>query len=430
MEEEKQDIQGQSKAEGQATEEINEELLPEFKNWKRRTALYLTGQTISLFGSSLVQFAIIWYITLSTQSGSMMTLSAICGFGPQVIISLFSGVWADRYNRKILIMAADAMVASATLVLAMLFLNGMNDFWMIFIVLGVRSLGSGIQTPAVNALLPQLVPKSKLIRVGGVNGSLQSVMFLLSPAAAGAILSFAAVESTFLIDVTTAAVAIVIMFFLKVKPHEKALLKLKGGYLDDLKAGIKYVWSNGFFRAFFLYFALYMFFVVPAAQLSPLMVARTFGDEYWRLSLTEVMWSAGSAVGGVLITVWGGFKNRMRTVALAYTLFGVLTILLGVVPGFVGFQIVMTLAGLTLPLMTTPSMALLQEQVDPNMQGRVFSLVQIVMTAMMPLGMAIFGPLADAVRIELLMVVTGIILALLGVGVFKNKHFRHGLITE
>ncbi len=403
---------------------------PEPKGWKRRTAMYLTGQTVSLFGSSLVQFAIIWHITLTTQSGVMMTLASVCGFAPQVIISLFSGVWADRLNRKALIMGADAMVAAATLVLALFFLSGHYELWMVFLVLGVRGIGSGIQMPAVNAFLPQIVPKSKIIRIGGINGSLQSVMFLLSPAVGGAILSVASIEFTFFIDVTTALLAVVIMFTIKIPPHEKALQKLKGGYLDDLKAGIKYVFSSGFFRSFLLFYALFMFSLAPVAQLAPLMVSRVFGAEYWRLSLTEVMWSAGSVVGGIAISVWGGFKNRTRTIALASIIFGVTTALLGIVPGFVTYMVIMVISGTTMPMLSTPSMAIIQEQVDVNMQGRVFSLMQIIMTAMVPLGMVLFGPLADIVPIQYIFILTGVCITLMGVSIYFNKHFKTGLITD
>ncbi len=402
----------------------------DFSRWKQKTALFLSGQTVSLFGSSLVQFAIIWYITLSTQSGAMMTIASVCGFAPQVAISLFSGVWADRYNRKLLIIGADAMVASATFVLALFFLSGHDDLWMVFLVSAIRSVGSGIQTPAVNAVLPQIVPPDKLIRIGGINGSLQSVMFILSPAAAGMLLSIASLESTFFIDVSTAAVAIVIMVCLKIPLHEKAKLKQKGGYFDDLAAGIKYVAGSGFFRSYFLFYALFFFLIVPAAQLTPLMVSRTFGDEYWRLSTMEITFSAGGVLGGIVISAWGGFKNRMHTIALCCILFGTLTMLVGIVPGFVAFLILMFLTGSTVPLFTTPSMVLLQEQVDPNMQGRVFSLTQIVMTAMVPIGMVFFGPIADTIRIETLMVITGICGAVVGVLVFFNKHFKRGLITE
>ncbi len=411
---------------------INELIQPsgDFSRWKQKTFLFLSGQTVSLFGSSLVQFAIIWYITLSTQSGSMMTIASVCGFAPQVAISLFSGVWADRYNRKLLIMGADAMVASATFILALFFLSGHNDLWMVFLVSGIRSVGAGIQTPAVNAALPQIVPADKLTRVGGINGSLQSVMFILSPAAAGALLSVSTLESTFFIDVITAISAITIMIFIKIPLHEKAKLKQKGGYFDDLKEGLKYVAKSPFFRSYFLFYALFFILIVPAAQLTPLMVSRTFGDEYWRLSAMEIAFSAGGVLGGVLISIWGGFKNRMHTIALCCVLFGILTALVGIMPGFIAFLVLMLLTGGTVPLFTTPSMVLLQEQVDPNMQGRIFSLTQIIMTSMMPLGMIFFGPLADQIRIETLMLITGICGALVGVSIFFNKHFKHGLITE
>ncbi len=412
-------------------QKINKELSSHaFAHWKSKTALFLSGQTISLFGSSLVQFAIIWYITLTTDSGEMMTIASVCGFAPQVVISLFSGVWADRFNRKLLIIGADALVATATFVLALFFLSGHNDLWMVFLVSGIRSLGAGIQSPAVNAFLPMLVPQEKLTRVGGINGSLQSLMFVLSPAAAGALLSFTELQNTFFIDVSTAAAAITIMILLKVPLHEKAKLKQKGGYFDDLKTGLKYVAGSGFFRSYFIFYAVFFFLIVPAAQLTPLMAARSFGDEYWRLSVMESTFAAGGVLGGIAISVWGGFKNRMHTIGLCCILFGTLTMLVGIVPGFVAFLVLMFLTGSTIPLFSTPSMVLLQEQVDPNMQGRVFSLTQIIMTAMMPIGMSFFGPLADHVRIETLMVITGICGAVAGVLVFFNKHFKRGLITD
>ncbi|HBU11364.1 MAG TPA: MFS transporter [Clostridiales bacterium] len=407
-----------------------QETPPEFKHWKRRTALFLSGQTISIFGSALVQFAIIWYITLSTQSGGMITAATVCGFAPQVVISLFAGVWADRYNRKALIIAADTMTAAATLVLALLFLAGYKDYWIIFIVISVRSLGQGIQTPAVNALLPQIVPPEKLIRIGGINGSLQSIMFLLAPAASGAILGFASIESTFFIDVTTAVAGILILSLLRVPLHKKALEKQKGGYFADLKAGISYVVKSKFLRTFMLYYALFMFLVVPAAMLSPLMVTRTFGDDVWRLSLTEILFSAGSIGGGLVISAWGGFKNRTRTIAMATIPFGLTTVFMGIVPGFTVFLVMMVIAGFSMPFFSTPAMVLLQEQVEQDMQGRMFSLVQIVMSGIVPLGMMFFGPLADSVRIDTLFVVTGILFVLTGTTVFFNKHFKRGLITD
>ena len=151
-------------------------------NWKTKIILFLTAQTISLFGSSLVQYAIIWYITLTTSSGVMLTISTVCGFLPQIAISLFAGVWIDRYDRKKMIMLSDGIIAIATLVLAILFLTGYKSIWLLFIVLLIRSAGTGVQTPAVNALIPQIVPKEYLMKVNGINSSITSLIMFLSPA--------------------------------------------------------------------------------------------------------------------------------------------------------------------------------------------------------------------------------------------------------
>ena len=120
-------------------------------NWKKSITRFLTAQTISLFGSSLVQYAIVWYITLTTSSGKMLTISTLCGFLPQILISLFAGVWIDRYDRKLMIMLSDSVIAVSTLLLAIAFLSGHKSVWLLFAALVVRSAGTGIQTPAVNA---------------------------------------------------------------------------------------------------------------------------------------------------------------------------------------------------------------------------------------------------------------------------------------
>lgn len=156
----------------------------QFKDWKKNIILFLTSQSISLFGSSLVQYAIIWYITLTTKSGMMMTISTICGFLPQLLISFFGGVWADRYNKKHIIAIADTCIAIATLIVAILFVVGMESIWLLFIVLAIRALGAGVQTPTVNAIVPNLVPQEKLMKVNGVNATIQSIMLILSPAVA------------------------------------------------------------------------------------------------------------------------------------------------------------------------------------------------------------------------------------------------------
>lgn len=166
-------------------------------HWKRNIILFLSSQTLSLFGSALVQYAIMWHITLTTQSGIMMTLFIICGFIPTFLLSPFAGVWADRFNRKSLIIIADAMIAVVTLILAITFLLGYQAVWLLFVIAAVRALGGGIQTPAVGAILPQIVPQDKLTKVNGINGSLQALMMFVAPIVSAALLTMATIEMIF-----------------------------------------------------------------------------------------------------------------------------------------------------------------------------------------------------------------------------------------
>mgnify|MGYP001014319730 FL=1 len=225
-----------------------------YKSWKKNLILFLASQTISLFGSSLVQYAITWYITLKTQSGSMMTISIICGFLPTFFLSPFAGVWADRYNRKMLIALSDSMIAAATLIMALLFLSGYNALWLLFAMSTIRALGAGIQTPTVGAFLPQLVPEDKLVRVNAANGSIQAVVMLLSPMLSGALMTVATIETIFFIDVITAAVAVsILLIFLRVPAHAKALEKQTISYFSDMSKGFAYIRNHEYVKKFFLF---------------------------------------------------------------------------------------------------------------------------------------------------------------------------------
>jgi DHA3 family macrolide efflux protein-like MFS transporter len=408
------------------------ELRQDYSDWKKKTALFLSSQSLSLFGSMLVQFAIIWYITLSTQSGVILTISTISAFLPQIAISLFAGVWADRYPRKWLILGADVLTAVSTLILALFFLAGYRELWLIFLVSGIRSVGAGIQTPAVNALLPQIVPTDKLIRVNSINGTIQPFIMIAAPVVSGALMSFASVESIFFIDILTAALAVSLLLILQVPAHRKAAAEQKTGYLDDLKAGLAYVRQNRLIRTLLIFFAFVFFLASPVIFLTPLLVARSFGDEVWRLTANEVAFFAGSIVGGAIMTAWGGFKNHFRTIGLSCILWAFLFVLLGLSQIFVVYLVIMFLAGIPMPMFNVPTTTLLQETVDPDMQGRVFGLMQLIMTTIMPVGMLVFGPIADILSIELILVVTSALLAVPGLWIFFNRSpavTRSGLAT-
>ncbi|MCM3492366.1 MFS transporter [Paenibacillus lactis] len=391
-------------------------------HWKRNIILFLSSQTLSLFGSALVQYAIMWHITLTTQSGIMMTLFIICGFIPTFLLSPFAGVWADRFNRKSLIIIADAMIAVVTLILAITFLLGYQAVWLLFVIAAVRALGGGIQTPAVGAILPQIVPQDKLTKVNGINGSLQALMMFVAPIVSAALLTMATIEMIFFIDVVTAAIAIFILFFfLKIPLHKKAADTQNTGYLDDFKQGLVYIGQHAFLKSFFIFFAIFFVLMAPAAFLTPLQVTRTFGDDVWRLTAIEIAFSVGMMAGGGIIASWGGFKNKVYTMAIASLVMALSTFALGIVPVFWIYLAIMAVFGVAMPVFNTPTTVMLQEKVDENYLGRIFGVFGMISTSMMPIGMLIFGPLADVVKVEWLLIGTGLLMLVLTVFFARNK---------
>lgn len=388
-------------------------------NWQQKAALFLLSQMVSIFGTSVVAYAVIWYITLETTSASLMTILILCAFLPQILISLIAGVWADRYHRKKLIIFADLFTAAVTLIMAICFISGNKSLTLIFVASALRSLGAGIQTPAVSAILPQLVPVEKLTKVNGINNSLNSAMTLLSPAVGGLMLATIGFSYTLLIDVFTALIAVIIFIFIKVEKH--VCPEESGSVFKELKNGLLYTKNHLLLRRLLVFYALFFFLVAPAAFLTPLLVARSFGPEVWRLTLNEVFWSGGAVLGGLIISFWGGFKNRLSTMALATAAFGITIALLGIVDDFRIYLAIMLISGVFMPMFGTAETVLIQENVEENMLGRVFSIVQIIVSGALPLGMLLFGPLGDMIAIEYLLIATGICLLALTPSILRMR---------
>ena len=395
-------------------------------NWKRNTAFFVAGQTLSLFGTLLVQYAILWHITLKTQSGTMMTVFTIAGFLPMFFISPFAGVWADRYNRKNIINIADGSIALVSLIVAVFLLFGFDPISILLICTVVRSLGQGSQMPAVSALIPQIVPQENLTRVNGILTSIQAGTTLAAPMVSGALMTFAPLEILFFVDVVTAGVAIsILFFFVKVPAMEKKGEENKRtGYFNDLKEGFRYIKEHGYILRLVLLTSVFMICVSPSALLTPLQVIRDFGSEVWRLTAIEITFSVGMMAGGLLIGAWGGFKNRVYTIAFAIALYGLGVIGLGLVNNFFVYIGIFAGIGIAMPLFNTPIVVLFQSKVESAFMGRVFSVFGMASSVLMPLSMLVFGPLSDTIAIDVLLIGTGIAIALLCIPFMASKTLR------
>lgn len=391
------------------------------QSWRKQAALFLISQNISIFGSSVVAYTVMWYITLTTSSGIWMMLSTICAMLPQVVISLFGGVLADRYPRKHLIMISDGFIALSTLGLAVAFMLGYKSLWLMLAVSVIRSIGGGIQGPAVNALYPQIVPEEQLTRIQGISQTVTSVLMLLAPAAGGVLLGMVDITVAFFVDVVTAAIAIAVMSFIRVK-HTPAMSE-GASIFDDLKEGINYTIVHPQLRRMIGCYIISFFLITPAAVLTPLMIERSYGPEVWRLTANEMVWTVGSLLGGAFVALRGNFKDKFRTAALCLVAFGVFFALLGSAHNFVLYLLFMGLAGCFLPILNTAQTVYIQEITDPSMLGRAFSVVQMITSAAMPVAILLFGPLADVIKVEWILIVSGILLAVTGLVYARKPKF-------
>lgn len=390
-------------------------------NWQHRTLLFLISQCITLFGSTLVQMAIVWYVTLQTASGLWLAAFSVCSYLPQFLISFIGGVWADRYNRKRLIILSDGLIAAVTLLmyLIMPYLTNQPLLLGALLVMSViRSLGAGVQTPAVNAVLPQLVPAGQLMRYNGLNAAMQSVVNFAAPAAAGAVLSISSLHTTLLIDVLTAALGIGLFSCLLIPSQAKQTAEPTDLW-SDLKIGLNYAFKEPLIGRLLMIYGLFVLLCVPAGFMAGLLVSRIFGSDYWYLTAVELVGFAGMTLGGLLMSIWGGFSSRLRTLASSLACFGLLAIGLGMSANFQLYLLLMLLFGIALTCVQTAVTTLIQENALANIQGRIFGLMSSMYAGFLPLGMAVFGPLADIMPLQWLMVASG--LGLLGCALFVSR---------
>lgn len=377
-------------------------------DWRKRILLFLTSQCITLFGSTLVQMAIVWYAAMQTSSGTWVAAFTVCSYLPQFLISFLGGVWADRYQRKRLIIGADLFIASVTFLMVLAVPRISAEPVLLAGLLGmsaVRSLGAGIQTPAVNAVIPQLVPEDQLMRYNGIHAVMQSVVNFAAPAAAGAVFAAGTLRTTLMIDIITAVIGNSLLFCLTL-PEQDPLIE-KSGVFSDIKIGMKYAFSKKVIGKLLLVYGMFTFFCVPAGYLAGLFVRREFGGTYWYLTAVEVVGFAGMMAGGVMMSIWGGFRRREITLAAGLLIFGILAAGMGFSENFILYLSLMLLYGVALTIVQTSVTTMLQEKTDGSMQGRVFGLLNTMYAGFLPMGMAIFGPLADRIPLEWIMIGSG-----------------------
>ena len=396
-------------------------------NWAARFFTVWGGQAFSLFGSALVQFALVWYLTKQTGSATVLATATLVAMLPQIVLGAFVGALVDRWNRRLIMIIADGGIALATVALIYLFLSGQVQIWHIYLILMIRSLGQAFHFPAMQASTSLMVPEKHLTRISGANQTLQGAINILAPPTGALLLEVLPMQGVLAIDIVTALLAISPLLFISI-PQPARSMESEGesgeekpiGFMQDVREGLRYVASWPGLLAILIMATLINFLLTPTSSLMPLLITKHFGLGALEFGLMDSAWGFGVIVGGLILSTWGGFKRKVATSMMGIIGIGIGITIVGLTPANMYWLAISSMAftGIMNPITNGPLFALVQSTVKPDMQGRVMSLILSAATAMTPLSLMVAGPVSDAIGIRTWFWFGGVLCLLMGIGAF------------
>lgn len=379
-------------------------------NWKRSFFTIWLGQAVSLITSSILQMAIIWYLTTTTGSTMILSIATMLGFLPQAILGTMIGVLVDRWNRKLVMIGADAIIAVAGFVLALIALTIELPIWIVMVVLFIRSVGTAFHSPALSAVTPLLVPEEQLTKCAGYSQSIQSISYILSPALAAFLYAKWDLNAVIALDVLGATIACITVAIIEIPKPDLRVEPNKSNFSEEIKVGYTALKEHkGLFTLLWIG-ALYCFAYMPINALFPLMSMHYFGGTTTHASIVEITFAVGMLIGGILLGTWGGFRNRSVSIISSLLMMGTAITISGLLPAnaFFIFIICSALMGFSAPFYSGVQMSLIQEKIHPEYLGRIFGLLGSLTSFTMPLGLICSGIFADKVGINNWFTLTGI----------------------
>jgi DHA3 family macrolide efflux protein-like MFS transporter len=380
-------------------------------HWKRDFLVIASGQTVSLIGSSAVQFSLIWWLASETSSAMMLSLAGLFAFLPQLILGPFAGVWIDRLKRKTVIIGSDLFIALAAAVFALLFMAGYQAYWLACVVLGVRALGGVFHMPAVQAAVPMIVPGEELVRANAWSQFLQSGAFMLGPVLGAAMYAALPLPVIMLTDVLGAVIACLCVAMIRIPdpPRDKQATPHLFG---EMKQGLVILLQDRRICIVTGSASLCMVFFLPLSSLYPLMTSAYFSGTAWHAGIVEFAYAGGMMLCAALVSAYGEIKNKFLVIHIALIVLGLGSLWSGLLPPdlsvFWIFTAICAMMGAAGNLFNIPYMAYLQQTIPPEAQGRVFSLIISLMSLAMPVGLLIAGPVAQLYGIAKWFLITGI----------------------
>jgi DHA3 family macrolide efflux protein-like MFS transporter len=379
----------------------------------RSYLFFWSGQLVSLLGSSIAQFVIIWWITVETGSAMYLSLASFLGLAPMVLLSPFTGVLADRWNRKALIFTADLLQALATVALILLFAVGNIQIWQILAILTLRGILQAFHSPTVSAIIPSMVSRDKLSRINGLNYLLSGAVALIGPVIAAVLLGFWEIGQILWIDALTFLVALVPLLIITIPSVRKK--QEQSSFKTELVQGLTFIKKARGLLSLLILAAALNFLLTPLSTLLPYYVKFDHLGEATDLAFVTVFLQGGILAGGLLMSITKGFKNKMTAIVISiYVIFAGYGLIALTPTGLFWFMATSALIlAICLPIANVSTQTIIQTDVPLEMQGRVGSVATALASAAQPFGMILSGVIVELTKtanLFLACTITGILI--------------------
>jgi MFS family permease len=359
----------------------------------------IVTQTISMIGSRLTGLAMGFLIFAQTGQATPLALVGFFGLLPNIFGAAISGVLADRWDRRKVMMVADAGAALGTVLLLVLVATDRFEIWHLYVVSLMQSFFGVFQGPAFQASVTMLVPDAQRDRANTVMQLTGPAAGIVAPVIAGLTYATIGVIGTIMLDLLSFGVAIAAIIMVRIpKPTETAEGRAMAGrgLLRNALAGFGYLWARKPLLGLVGLFGLVNACIGGLMSIMmPYLILRT-GSET-SAGLIVSLGSLGMFAGGILFGVWGGTRPRIHTIMPALILSGVMVTLLGMAQGMVALIAFKLLTMLPLPAINSSAMSILQAKTAPDVQGRVFAAIEMIAMGLMPISFLVYAPLADMV---------------------------------
>jgi DHA3 family macrolide efflux protein-like MFS transporter len=411
--------------------------------------ILILTQTFSLIGSQMTGLAVAIKVFKDTDQATPLALTAFFSTFPALVSASIAGVLADRWDRRYVMMLADAGQAVGTLLLMISFLSGAFQLWHLYVVVLIQAVFGIFQQPAFQASVTMLVPDDHRDRANAIQQLTGPMSGMVAPVLAGLLFAEIGAAGVMGIDLFTFAVAVIVVLLVSIpRPEQTAEGRaMQGSIWKEAAVGFRYLASRQILFVISLYVALVNFLLSAAMVLDTPYILTITGSEAVLGTLMGVM-STGGIVGGVVMSVWGGTRPRVHTIMPGIIASGVFLGLYGCSRSPVTMGIVLFWLMVPIPIINAAFMSVMQLKIPPDLQGRVFAALGQMSMLLMPLAYLVAGPLADRVfepavgrsgwgmvaplvgsqagsGIGLIMLFSGGLVALVSVIAYAAPAFRH-----